>query len=427
MKESSYNYVLYDKGWGYWYNALTNAFFRLSENLSLKIQDTINSGMFQNLNVSPTLYKILTENGFLIPDGTNEIDIIRNYHKKAVNRKDYFLVLLPTLNCNYKCWYCIQDHIPSIMRSDVMKSICNHIEYMIVDDGIETLHLDWFGGEPFMFFNQIIKPISEFAIKICEKHNIPFINSATTNGYFINDKVSKQLGDLRFRHFQITLDGEKQFHDKVKFTRGCDSTFDYVLENINRILTDNESIQIFLRINYTHDTLSAKIVEEVNEHISPENRNRIIITPKKVWQERSNKNFGDTLIPILDLFDKSGYYVARRDINTNFTPCYVNQKYYNSINYNGNIVKCTACDDLYSDKPYGKLRSDGRIEWVDNYDKACIVPTFETEHCLKCKKLPACMGLCPRDFMLGNKKCKYDAIDEDFEKSLLDFLKNEYA
>ena len=345
----------------------------------------------------------------------------------AVNRKQYFLVVLPTLNCNYKCWYCIQDHVPSVMSSDVMESICNHIDYMITQEHIESLHLDWFGGEPFMFFDKIIKPISEFAIKECQKYGIPFINSATTNGFFINNKVSKQLSELKFCQFQITLDGEKKFHDKVKFTKGCDSAFDYVLNNINHLLSDNKSIRVFLRINYTHETLTIKIVDEVNSLIDIQNRDRVIITPKKVWQEKVDKDFNIILVELLDLFELSGYKVARKDMSSTFTPCYVNQKYYNSINYNGHVVKCTACDDLYSETPYGILKPDGLIEWRDNYEKKCIQPSFENERCLNCKILPACMGLCPRDYMLGLKRCKYDAMDEDFEKSLFDFIKKEYA
>lgn len=426
MKESSYNYILYEDGWGYWYNALSGHYFRLSIELSKKIQSLISTGNFDLLSTHESIFRKFADNGFIIEDEVNELDLIRSNYFSAVNNKQYFLVILPTLNCNYDCWYCIQDHIPTMMQPEVIAAICNHITHMINDEHIESLHLDWFGGEPFMYFEKIIKPISEFAINICSEKGITFINSATTNGYFINEKVSNQLSKLKFSQFQITLDGEREFHNKVKYTKGCDSAFDHVLHNINRMLTDNQDIRVFLRINYTHETLTKKIVDEVCSCIHTENRKRVIITPKKVWQEKVDKEFGSVLIEILDLFEKEGFQVFRMDISSTFMPCYVNQKYYNSINYNGNVVKCTACDDLYSNDPYGKLLQDGSIEWVDHYDERCMEPSFETEQCLNCKKLPACMGLCPRDHMLGHKRCKYDAMDEDFEKRLLDFLKNEY-
>ena len=65
----------------------------------------------------------LFDNGFVIDDDCNEIDIIRNRNEKAIHSKDYMLVVLPTLNCNFKCWYCIQNHIPSMMDDDIFEQI----------------------------------------------------------------------------------------------------------------------------------------------------------------------------------------------------------------------------------------------------------------------------------------------------------------
>lgn len=54
-----------------------------------------------------------------------------------------------------------------------------------------------------------------------------------------------------------------------------------------------------------------------------------------------------------------------------FTSCYVNKKYYNAINYNGNVVKCTACNDIHKDKTKGNLLSNGHIVWDDSFDVKC--------------------------------------------------------
>lgn len=264
-----------------------------------------------------------------------------------------------------------------------------------------------------------------YAIEKCALHGIPFINSSTTNGYFITPEVSNCLTDLKFTNFQITLDGEKEFHDKVKFMDGCSSTFEHVLNNINDILNKNANIRIFLRINYTHKNLSQGIIPEVNKLIFKENRPRITITPKKVWQEDVDKSFGVVLQKILDDFEKSGYVVSRREIATTFIPCYVNKEYYNAINYNGNVVKCTACDDIHKETTKGRLLDDGRIVWEDSYDTKCQSPTFENEKCLRCNRLPVCMGLCPRDYMSGLSHCKYEVMDENFDVSLLDYLQHQ--
>ncbi len=36
------------------------------------------------------------------------------------------------------------------------------------------------------------------------------------------------------------------------------------------------------------------------------------------------------------------------------------------------------------------------------------------------------MGQCPRNFLYGAKKCKYDSSDRSFEDELLDFMKKSY-
>ena len=425
MTASNYNFVLYDSGYGYWYNALNNNYFRLSEDLSRKAESSL-SDIEKLAKEAESLYNKLCDHGFIIADNTNEIDLIRERHHAAVHSKDYFLVILPTLNCNFKCWYCIQDHVSSKMDTQTLESLKKHIDYMLEVEKITSLHIEWFGGEPFMFFRQVIVPLSEYAIQRCKVYDIPFINASTTNGYYLTPTVSQSLTDLRFKQFQITLDGKKEFHDNVKFMKGCDSTFEHVLTNINHILTNNSDIRIWLRINYTHTTLSKEIVPEVNQFILPENRSRVAITPRKVWQESIDKCFGSTLKGILNDFEDSGYTVSRHGMVTNFIPCYVNRKYYNAINFNGNVVKCTACDDIHKDNTKGKLLANGCITWEDSYDEQCQQATFENERCLSCKKLPVCMGLCPRDFLLGRTHCKSESVDSVFEEDLLDYLIHQY-
>ena len=213
-----------------------------------------------------------------------------------------------------------------------------------------------------MYFKQVIAPISEYAIEKCDKAKIPFLNSATTNGYFLSSDKIKDLKRLKFSGFQITLDGDKGNHDKVKFQNGCDSAFVHTLGNIDKILSALKDMNIVLRINYTHKTLTNKIVSQINEYISPENRKQLTITPKKVWQESVDKNFQLSTISILDEFNDYGYNAARMEIVDNFVPCYANREYYNAINYNGGVVKCTACNDLYESNPPGQLQEDGKIE-----------------------------------------------------------------
>ena len=422
MKPSGYNYVLHSDQYAYWFNALTGASFRIGAALSEKVEYCIDHDINLLKDNVPEWYNRLVDNGFIINDDVCEIELIRDRYKKAVDNKDYFLIIIPTLNCNYSCWYCIQNHIPSLMSAETMEAVKKHIDYMIDVEKITSLHIDWFGGEPLMYFNKVVKPISEYAKRRCADKGIPFTNGTTSNGYFITEQMAKEMSSLNFSQYQITLDGDKQFHDKVKFVKGCDSTFEHVLRNIDTILTTNPDANIFLRINYTHEHLTLAIVSQVSELIAEANRNRVTVTPKKVWQEKADPDYYKVLIPILDAFENAGFRVSRHNMSVQATSCYVCKKYYNCINYNGFAVKCTACDDLYVTEPKGIISDNGQIVWSDEFDRKCSEPSFENERCLSCKQLPTCMGLCPRNHINGDTFCKNDTSDEIFENSLLNHL-----
>ena len=306
------------------------------------------------------------------------------------------------------------------MSEKTIEAIKRHIDYMIDIEKILSLQLDWFGGEPFMYFKQVIRPICEYAQYKCQSNNIPYSVSATTNGYFLLPMIVGQLKELQFSKFQITLDGPKADHDKVKFQNNCESAFEHVLKNIENMLNHIENLQIYLRINYTEENLNPQIVEEISRIISVKNRGRIKITPKKVWQEDVRKERHYNVENLLELFEKEGYNTVRFDAISDFVPCYANRKYYTTINYNGDAVKCTACNDLYDNKSHGTLNVDGSIIWDKDFIKKYEAKSYENETCLACKYLPICMGVCPRDY--GKPYCKLDRADFQIEDALVDYI-----
>ena len=55
-----------------------------------------------------------------------------NYIKKRIDidQKEelYSLLILPTYDCNFSCWYCVQRHTNSTMSEDVAEKTKKHIE-----------------------------------------------------------------------------------------------------------------------------------------------------------------------------------------------------------------------------------------------------------------------------------------------------------
>lgn len=126
---------------------------------------------------------------------------------------------------------------------------------------------------------------------------------------------------------------------------------------------------------------------------------------------------------LIELFENSGYTVNHLDIVWDFIPCYANRKYYNAINYNGDIVKCTACNDLYDKKTHGVINADGSISMDPEFMGKYIVKAFENPECLACKYLPICMGVCPRNYE-QNSYCKFYGMDMNIEDAIVNYIES---
>lgn len=341
----------------------------------------------------------------------------------AIDDKNYFLVLIPTMDCNFKCWYCVQNHIPSQMSIEVIEHVKNHIDYIIKEEKISSLHIEWFGGEPFMYLNEVIKPISEYAIEQCRHVDIPFYNTATTNAYYLTEDNIGLIEKLKLSRFQITLDGVAEIHDKVKFCSGCQSAFAHALVNINNILSKLPNVNIILRINYTGTNLDIGIVNQINQYISRENRVRISILMRKVWQEKNNHSRVKLLNQILNLFLQSGYKCSDFYLSRNFIPCYACKEFYAAINFNGSVFKCTATADLMTETPPGKLRANGVIMYDNVFKSEYCGDHLSKRRCIKCKHLPICMGVCPSGYDKPNNFCSMQLSDETVEELILNHIK----
>lgn len=357
----------------------------------------------------PDLLKKMERGGFVVEDDVDEYARAIEMNRMDVEGRHYMLMLIPTLNCNFKCYYCIQDHIPSIMRDDVIEKVIRHIDYMVETERIESLRLEWFGGEPFMALNTVVRRISIHAMNRCREHGIPFSNSATTNAYFLKPDKIDLIKELGFSRFQITLDGPREEHNKVKSQKGCDSAFDHTLGNIKAMVANIPDLRIVLRINYTRTNFQQELIGQLCQAIPEEYRGRIDVILKKVWQEPFSDDDYAAVTETAHRLSAEGFNVDQSDMISGYVPCYVARRYYNTINYNGLVYKCTACDDLYRDENCGHIDDAGRISWENDFDRKCTEPSFMNDTCRGCKFLPACYGMCPRDYAAGQHYCKLDS------------------
>ena len=377
----------------------------------------------------PEFFEILKNELFVYNSMNNEVDLIRYRNRKDVFvEKNFRLTIIPTLECNYNCWYCYEDHPKGRINTHTKKRIGKFINKGINTREISSLELDWFGGEPLMYFYEIVFPLALKLKSISTSNNIPFKNQITTNGYYLKDINPKDLLEIELFNYQITLDGNKELHNKVKKHNKKVETFDITIKNIVSLCNHDPRFKVNIRINYTKATL--KYIKELAKLFPSNIRKQLKFTFQEVWQEsyKHTEEIYDQVNEISNYFINNGYNssVVSFQIGNGFC-CYAdrwNQAVVLPSNY---IFKCTARDFTDISKADGYLNKEGKIEWnndkmIRRFNRA----TFENEECLRCKYLPLCLGMCSQKMIEKeyiNKKTSHCNLN-DMKKSVNDFVIN---
>lgn len=325
---------------------------------------------------------------------------------KTQSQHGLSLTIAPTVNCNFRCTYCFQEHPKRRMSDEDITAIKSH-----VDENLKpktSLHVMWFGGEPLMAFDVIEELATSFQ-KTCEERGATFHQSMVSNASLLDEaKIAffEKMGNLGY--IQVTLDGLPDSHDARRCEAGGRGTFQKILKNIDRAAG---RVPITLRINI--DKMNAGELESLVDHLVDYG-----------LRDRVNMYLGQ-LLPYTEACDEvsskalSGEEFAKREVQFQF---YLIQRGFKAIQplprpRSGNLCvadhpsgavlaphglafKCwneTAMSAQQASGQYGDglemfpptgLYADNRKRW-DEYD------LLEYKTCNTCHIQPLCMGGCP--------------------------------
>lgn len=374
----------------------------------------------------PALFKKLCKHGFYVEDDIDEFQILNHQNQAIVeNKKDYFIIINPTLACNYRCWYCYENHIPhSKISAETLERIFKHMTHIVeTNSQLQSFPIAFFGGEPLLYFKDIVLPIIRFHNTLCKQYNILYKSIGfTSNGGLLNQEMITTLAQYENVQFQITLDGGKEAHNKIRYSYKGQDTYTVILHNIISLVKNG--INVRLRINYTSNSLDSltDIADDLST-LSKDDRNLLEVDFHQVWQERSLSNDLDGIRNVVDYFYEKKLRVIFNDVNMIRNPCYGDRRNTAVINYNGDIYKCTAKDFNEINRD-GYLNEKGDIIWLKSQDYRTNI-RFKDEFCNTCRIAPLCGGGCSR-YMLEqdqkvNKSCLYKS-EERINELILDRL-----
>lgn len=125
-------------------------------------------------------------------------------------KKEKFVTLVLTHQCNLRCSYCYEKHKDNMKMSfdTATKIIDDEFEK---DDGSEFIEFDLFGGEPFLEYD-LIKSLVEYTKnRMFTKNYIFFI---TTNGVLLDDDKKEWLkANTKYLQCCLSLDGTRDMHN----------------------------------------------------------------------------------------------------------------------------------------------------------------------------------------------------------------------
>lgn len=396
------------------YNPMTNNFLLLNKRKHELLES-------DDKNITEDFEDLLLSNGFIVNRTIDELQQVLNArHDMIYDKSMYHVVVNTTLDCNLSCWYCYEKKIAkSKLSIEVIDAIKKNIDHRYSKHAFNTLKMSFFGGEPFLDFSGI-QLLLDYCASFCHERNIELIADFTTNATLITPQIIDYLSNFRC-HFQITLDGNEEHHNKVKIDHiNKINTYRKTIEALNNI---NEKINrrwIALRINF--DNITLKNISDILQQVDFLDRGKSYIILKKVWQVKTEKVDKVALVYAIETILAANflvdYYVMPKGC-----VCFAERESQVLFNYDGKVFKCTTIDSFDDNNALGAMNMEkGTISWHNDRIETWYAD-MQPQYCKDCKWFPVCLGICNRQLVAhkGEHICTFDACNLN-EKEYLMYL-----
>jgi uncharacterized protein len=192
---------------------------------------------------------LLVENGFLVADRQADHQALDRYFTRVTtDTSELHITVLTTLQCNFACDYCFQgDHgdynkFAEKMSLDTAAQTAAWVEREMDRVSPEHVTLMFFGGEPLLNL-PVMFYLSERLYQSAAARGIELGISIITNGLLLTPGIVDRLLPFGLRGVKITLDGDRDTHNRMRPLRGGQGTFDRIVENI-RAVADRVAVAI---------------------------------------------------------------------------------------------------------------------------------------------------------------------------------------
>ena len=201
---------------------------------------------------------------FIVDESLNEHKSVRELraliNKLEPSKRVTGFTILPTTECNARCYYCFEsDHKRCTITDEMVQVV---IDYIVAQSKSKPIEITWFGGEPLV----ANKRISQICEGLREK-DIKFNSSMVSNGYLFDNSlihVAKTLWNLS--SVQITLDGtEKEYNSIKAYINAPVNPYRRVLKNIDDLLENGISVNVRFNVTKSNALNLSSLIDELSK------------------------------------------------------------------------------------------------------------------------------------------------------------------
>jgi len=184
---------------------------------------------------------LLSENGFFVADYATDRRRMADYFLSIKhNTEELHVTVLTTLQCNFACGYCYQgdredfNKFADKMTLETSARLAEWIERELDRLRPTTFAMTFFGGEPLLNL-PVVYDLADRMWAATEARGIRQSLSMITNGLLLTEEIVDRLVPRGLRGIKITLDGDKDTHDRMRPLRGGQGTFERIIENVRKV------------------------------------------------------------------------------------------------------------------------------------------------------------------------------------------------
>jgi uncharacterized protein len=374
----------------------------------------------------------LRENGFIVESREIDRQNVREFfHGVRENQDQLRVTVLTTLQCNFACGYCFQgDHgdynkHAAKMSSQTAERVAEWTEERLDALKPATFILTFFGGEPLLNL-PVMYFLAERLWQSCQARGVQMAVNIITNGLLLTPDVVDRLAPYGLNGVKITLDGDRDMHNKMRPLRGGQGTFDKIINNIRKVAHkckvsiggnfDEESVETypalldFLREQEFADQLTKVAFKPViraprQPAPTPAPGNKFIAltavgdTKPLNGTCMTSAGGGTSICDTCNFIDEKMSFLREETMKRGFTtvdgvhmgPCEIHRKHAHTIGPDGAIY---ACPGFTGDAKMSTGHIDGRREaWRQSAANA-FDALAAWKQCDDCAFIPVCAGGC---------------------------------